>query len=139
MIRETTYTGARQNLATLMDQVTDTREPVYIRRRGKEDVALIAASDLSSWMETEYLLRSPKNAERLRQADEEIRAGKGVVMTVEELRARFGLTEVTEVRPREAVFSSGFLRDLAFWTRTDRRQQHRRHAPLVQAKIKMPA
>ncbi len=93
MIRETTYTGARQNLASLMDQVTDTREPVYIRRRGKEDVALIAASDLSSWMETEYLLRSPKNAERLRQAEEEIRAGKGVVMTVEELRERFGLTE----------------------------------------------
>ncbi len=93
MIRETTYTGARQNLATLMDQVTDTREPVYIRRRGKEDVALIAASELSAWMETEYLLRSPKNAERIRQADEEIRAGKGVVMTVEELRARFGLTE----------------------------------------------
>lgn len=93
MIRETTYTGARQNLASLMDQVTDTREPVYIRRRGKEDVALVAASDLSSWMETEYLLRSPKNAERLRQAEEEIGAGKGVVMTVDELRERFGLTE----------------------------------------------
>ena len=93
MIRETTYTGARQNLASLMDQVTDTREPVYIRRRGKEDVALIAASELSGLMETEYLLRSPKNAERLRQAEEEIRAGKGVVMTVEELRERFGLIE----------------------------------------------
>ena len=93
MIRETTYTGARQNLASLMDQVTDTREPVYIRRRGKEDVALIAASELSGLMETEYLLRSPKNAERLRQAEEEIRAGKGVVMTIEELRERFGLTE----------------------------------------------
>lgn len=93
MIRETTYTGARQNLATLMDQVVDTREPVYIKRRGKEDVALVAASELSSWVETEYLLRSPKNADRLRQADEEIRAGKGVVMTVEELRERFGLSE----------------------------------------------
>ena len=93
MIRETTYTGARQNLASLMDQVTDTREPVYIRRRGKEDVALIAASELSGLMETEYLLRSPKNAERLRQAEEEILAGRGVVMTVEELRERFGLTE----------------------------------------------
>lgn len=93
MIRETTYTGARQNLASLMDQVTDTREPVFIRRRGKEDVALVAASDLSGWRETEYLLRSPKNAEKLREAEEEIRAGKGVVMTVEELRERFGLTE----------------------------------------------
>ena len=38
-----------------MDQVTDTHEPVLIRRRGKEPVALIAASDLSSWMETDYL------------------------------------------------------------------------------------
>ena len=93
MIRETTYTGARRNLGSLMDQVTDTRKPVYIRRRGKEDVALIAARDLGSQAETERLLSSPKNAERLRQAEEEIRAGKGVVMTVEELRERFGLTE----------------------------------------------
>ena len=93
MIRETTYTAARRNLAALMDQVVDTREPVYIKRRGKEDVALVAARDLGSWPETEYLLRSPKNAERLRQADEEIRDGKGVVLTVEELRERFGLTE----------------------------------------------
>ena len=36
MIRETSYTGARKNLAALMDQVTDTHEPVVIRRRGKE-------------------------------------------------------------------------------------------------------
>ena len=34
MIRETSYTGARKNLAALMDQVTDTHEPVVIRRRG---------------------------------------------------------------------------------------------------------
>ena len=93
MIRETTYTAARRNLAALMDQVVDTREPVYIKRRGKEDVALVAARDLGSWSETEYLLRSPKNAERLRQADEEIRDVKGSVLTVEELRERFGLTE----------------------------------------------
>ena len=93
MVRETTYTAARRNLAALMDQVVDTREPVYIKRRGKEDVALVAARDLGSWSETEYLLRSPKNAERLRQADEEIRDVKGSVLTVEELRERFGLTE----------------------------------------------
>ena len=60
MIRETTYSGARRNLAALMDQVTDTHEPVWIRRRGKESVALISAEDLSSLMETDYLLRSPQ-------------------------------------------------------------------------------
>lgn len=93
MIRETTYTGAREQLATLMDQVTDTHEPVLIRRRGKEPVALIAASDLSSWMETDYLLRSPKNAERLRKAIAQVEAGEGIAMDVDELRERFGLTE----------------------------------------------
>ena len=93
MIRETSYTGARRNLASLMDQVTDTREPVVIRRRGKEPVALIAASDLDSWMETDYLLRSPANAEKLREAIAEINAGGGSAMTVEELRTRLGLEE----------------------------------------------
>lgn len=93
MIRETTYTGARKHLATLMDQVTDTHEPVLIRRRGKEPVALIAAEDLSSWMETDYLLRSPKNAERLRESMARADAGEGEPVDINELRERLGLSE----------------------------------------------
>ncbi len=93
MTRETSYTAARKNLAALMDQVTDTREPVYIRRRGKEDVALVAARDLGSWAETEYLLSSPGNAEKLREAMARADAGEGVVMEVDELRRLFGLEE----------------------------------------------
>jgi len=92
MIRETTYTGARQNLAALMDQVTDTHEPILIRRRGKEPVALIAAEDLESWMETDYLLRSPQNAERLKEAMARADAGEGQPLQVDELRERLGLT-----------------------------------------------
>ena len=91
MIRETTDSGARRNLAALMDQVTDTREPVWIRRRGKESVALIAAEDLSSLMETDYLLRSPRNADRLLEAKAEADAGEGEVMDIAELRRRVGL------------------------------------------------
>lgn len=92
MIRETTYTGARRNLAALMDQVTDTHEPVLIRRRGKEPVALIAAEDLSSWMETNYLLRSPENARRLKEAIARADAGRGELLGVAELRQKLGLT-----------------------------------------------
>lgn len=92
MIRETTYTGARQNLAALMDQVTDTHEPILIRRRGKEPVALVAAEDLDSWMETDYMLRSPENAERLREAMARADSGEGQPLQVDELRERFGLT-----------------------------------------------
>ncbi|MXW08725.1 MAG: type II toxin-antitoxin system Phd/YefM family antitoxin [Gammaproteobacteria bacterium] len=93
MIRETTYTGARKHLAALMDQVTDTHEPVLIRRRGKEPVALVAADDLSSWMETDYLLRSPKNAQRLREAMARADAGEGDPVDIQELRTQFGLVE----------------------------------------------
>lgn len=92
MIRETTYTGARKNLSALMDQVTDTHEPVLIRRRGKEPVALIAAEDLSSWMETDYLLRSPKNAKRLKQAMARADAREGRPLQIDELRRQLGLT-----------------------------------------------
>ncbi len=93
MIRETTYTGARKNLAALMDQVTDTHEPVLIRRRGKEPVALVAAEDLSSWMETAYLLRSPRNAEILREAIAQDESGQVEVIDVDELAKRLGLEE----------------------------------------------
>ena len=93
MIRETTYTGARRNLAALMDQVTDTHEPVVIRRRGKEPVALVAASDLSSWIETDYLLRSPRNAQRLMEAGERADSGEGRPVDVEDLGRRLGLTD----------------------------------------------
>ncbi len=91
MIRETTYTGARKNLAALMDHVTDTHEPVLIRRRGKEPVALIAAEDLSSWMETNYLLRSPNNARRLKEAMARADAGEGQPLQVDDLRKQLSL------------------------------------------------
>ena len=93
MIRETTYTGARKNLAALMDQVTDTHEPVLIRRRGKEAGGTCSAEDLSSWMETDYLLRSPKNAQRLQEAMARADAGQGEPVDLEELRRQLGLAE----------------------------------------------
>ena len=68
MAIHTTYTQARGTLAKLMDQVTHDREVVVIQRRGEEDVAMIAASELEVLLETAYLLRSPVHAERLLSA-----------------------------------------------------------------------
>ncbi len=62
---QTSYSNARNNLASLLEKVTDEQEIVVINRRGYEDVALISASELSSLLETAHLLRSPKNAVRL--------------------------------------------------------------------------
>ncbi len=68
MTIRTNYTEARAALAKLMDQVTRDREVVIIQRRGEEEVAMIAASELASLMGTAYLLRSPANAGRLLSA-----------------------------------------------------------------------
>jgi antitoxin YefM len=88
---ETTYTALREKLASFLDQVTDDREVVIVRRRGARDVAIIPADELSSLMETAYLLRSPKNAERLFESLRELEQGGGEVMTVEELRRSVSL------------------------------------------------
>jgi len=65
MMIQTTYTKARANLARLMDRVTKDRDVVIVRRRGAEDVAMIAADELEAIFESVHLIRSPKNAERL--------------------------------------------------------------------------
>jgi antitoxin YefM len=91
MTIETTYTALREGLAGYLDRVTDNRETVIVRRRGARDVAMVPADELSSLTETAYLLRSPKNAERLLESLREIERGGGEVTTVEELRRSVGL------------------------------------------------
>ena len=91
MLHETTYSNARAQLAALMDQVTDTREPILIRRRGAEPVALVPADELAGWMETAYLLRSPTNAQRLLDASRRVAAGESFPQSIEQVRERLGL------------------------------------------------
>jgi antitoxin YefM len=90
MTIQTTYTQARDSLAKLLDQVTLDREVVVIQRRGKEEVAMIAASELESLMETAYLLRSPANAERLLSALGEALKGSGLPKSIQDLRKEVG-------------------------------------------------
>jgi antitoxin YefM len=91
MTIQTTYTQARDGLAKLLDQVTHNREVVIIQRRGEEEVAMIAASELESLMETAYLLRSPGNAERLLSALGRALKDEGQVESTVDLRRKVGL------------------------------------------------
>ena len=89
--KETTYTNARANLASLCDDVAATRDPVIIHRRGARDVALVSADELESLVETAHLLRSPKNAKRLITALQRARNKRLKPQTVAKLRQEFGL------------------------------------------------
>jgi len=85
------YTEVRSKLAPLCDAVVNDREPVIITRRGAEDVALIAADELASLLETAHLLRSPANARRLEAAYDRAVRGGGQATTIDALQAHLGV------------------------------------------------
>jgi len=91
MAVETTYTSLREKLAFYLDQVTDDREVVIVRRKGARDVALVSADELAGWMETAHLLRSPANARRLLEALGRARKGEGQPESVDDLKRSVGL------------------------------------------------
>jgi antitoxin YefM len=64
----------RKHFFKLLEKVTCDRQLIVIKRKHKENVVLIAESDLSSLMETVYLIRSPKNAQHLLAAIERSKA-----------------------------------------------------------------
>jgi len=90
---QTTYTNARANFAGLCDEVVENREIVLIRRRNGSNVAMIAADELQSLVESAHLMRSPKNAERLLSALERALKGSETASSLKSLRAEVGLEE----------------------------------------------
>ena len=93
MTVEFTYSSARQQLATLLDRVAKDREIIIIQRRGGEDVAMIAADELASLMETAYLLRSPQNAERILSALARALKNEGKPQNIDDLRGQVGFED----------------------------------------------
>lgn len=91
MAIQTTYSEVRAKLASFMNLTITDNEIVVIKRRGKESVALISASELRGLEETAHLLRSPKNAQRLQRALHKARAGKGESLSIEALGRRMGI------------------------------------------------
>ena len=72
------YSEARENLKAVIDKVIADRAPMAITRQRGEGAVLISESEWASIEETLYLLRSPKNAERLLEAIKGLDAGEGV-------------------------------------------------------------
>jgi antitoxin YefM len=73
-----TYTEFRQNLASLMDDVVDSRAPLVVTRQGHRNVVVMSEEEFEGWMETVHLLRSPANAARLLQSIAQAETGDTV-------------------------------------------------------------
>lgn len=86
MAIETSYSLAREQLATLLDRVTNDLEVVIINRRNGKRVVMVDADEYERLMETVHLLRSPKNAERLLKALKQAQKGEGLKGSAADLR-----------------------------------------------------
>lgn len=73
-----TYTALRKNLATTMDQVCNDHEPVTVTRSNARPIVILSLEDYKALEETAYLLRSPKNLQRLLESITELESGKGL-------------------------------------------------------------
>lgn len=85
------YGDVYSNLDQLCDRVIETGEAVIIARPDGNNVALVSEAELSSLLETLYLLRSPANATRLKNALERSKTGVVAPQSIDTLYERFGL------------------------------------------------
>ena len=72
-----TYSDARQNLKDVMDQVVADKTHVIVTRQKAESVVMVSLSDWNSMEETMHLMSNPANAQRLREAVDQLDAGEG--------------------------------------------------------------
>lgn len=73
----TTYSDFRQRLKTHLDKVVSSSSRLFVTRTKGENIVVLSETEYESIMETFYLLRSPKNAERLLSAIDQYNAGNG--------------------------------------------------------------
>ena len=82
------YSRARQNLARLMDKVSDDRAPLIVTRRGGRSVVVLALEEYQGMEETIHLMRSPANARRLLSSIRSLDRGLGTERALIEPKAK---------------------------------------------------
>ena len=79
-----TYSTFRAELASALDQVVANHNPIMITRQNGQHAVVMSLEDFSAYEETAYLLRSPKNRERLLESIEQLNEGKIIERAIEE-------------------------------------------------------
>jgi antitoxin YefM len=77
IMRSKTYTEAREKLSDIIEKVCEDHDPLIITKRRDKAVVMISLEDYESMEETAYLLKSPRNAQRLLESIKELEEGRG--------------------------------------------------------------
>jgi antitoxin YefM len=68
------YSSFRGNLASTLDKVNNDHTPIMITRQNGKPAIVMSLEDFNAYEETQYLMASPKNAQRLNESIAEISA-----------------------------------------------------------------
>lgn len=78
------YSTIRENLKAYCDKVTDHNETVIVTRKDEKNVVIIS---LEEWNLLQKALRNSEYLGRLNRSVNDIKAGRGITKTMEELEA----------------------------------------------------
>ena len=84
-MRTANYTDFRANLKGYIDSVIEDYDTVIINRGNGAGVVLISLEEYNSLKETEYIMSSPETMGDIRQGEEDLKAGKGIHVDIEDL------------------------------------------------------
>lgn len=79
VMKTMSVTELRAGIADALDAVENDAEELVITRSGHEPMVVVSLAEYEALKETDYLLRSPAMAERLRRSIEQDRAGQGAL------------------------------------------------------------
>lgn len=75
-MRVINFSEARNNLKSVLDQVSDDADYTVISRRDSEDAIVMSLDTFNSLMETFHLLKNPINAEHLAKSIKQYKKGQ---------------------------------------------------------------
>lgn len=78
------YSTIRENLKAYCDKVTDDNETVIVTRKDEKNVVIIS---LDEWNELQRGLRNAEYLGRLNRSIADVKGGRGIVKTMDELEA----------------------------------------------------
>ncbi len=81
------YSDARANLKSVMDRVSADHMPIAITRQGARPVVMMDFDEFHKWQETLRIYENPRHYQELVQAIVDIKQGKGIVKTEDDLKA----------------------------------------------------
>jgi antitoxin YefM len=79
------YTELRTGLKTYLDTVVQNRDPLIVHRSSNNSVVIISLEEYNALIETAYIASSSIMMERINSAEQNIAAGKGIKINIDDL------------------------------------------------------